>query len=231
MAEHQHLTFPGSDRVVQVSDWHRVVEKLSTDPHAVTNFDFQIIESFDGPQGVERALETRRRAIAERPVHSPLQRDADRNERAQQRLAARKARRAAEEQSTGQTPTAPIDNSDFGALVKAILLLREFCSDMNERNKERNTRLDALEKALGAGNSSEEVRLLKARVATLEGRPTMRYRGVWLETEKYSIGDFVTLGGSVWHCNLMAPVSGARPGIDHRWTLAVKSGRDGKAAR
>lgn len=62
------------------------------------------------------------------------------------------------------------------------------------------------------------------------------YRGVWKEGEEYTLGDFVTLGGSLWHCNFHAygdendpnPGTKAKPGTGEDWTLAVKRGRDGK---
>jgi hypothetical protein len=61
------------------------------------------------------------------------------------------------------------------------------------------------------------------------------YRGVWKEGEEYTWGDFVTLGGSLWHCNYEplyaegpTPTTKAKPGTSEDWTLAVKRGRDGK---
>jgi hypothetical protein len=53
------------------------------------------------------------------------------------------------------------------------------------------------------------------------------YKDVWKEGEVYGLGDFVTLGGSLWHCN--APTwTNEKPGTTETWTLAVKRGRDGK---
>jgi hypothetical protein len=55
------------------------------------------------------------------------------------------------------------------------------------------------------------------------------YRGVWNEAEAYTMGDFVTLGGSLWHCNVPEDkLTKAKPGTGEDWTLAVKRGRDGK---
>lgn len=53
------------------------------------------------------------------------------------------------------------------------------------------------------------------------------YRGVWKEGEEYTLGDFVTLSGSLWHCNVDAGTK-AKPGTGEDWTLAVKRGRDGR---
>jgi hypothetical protein len=56
--------------------------------------------------------------------------------------------------------------------------------------------------------------------------PVVKYHGVYREGDAYRAGDFVTLSGSVWHCNEHTAV---RPGAGAKeWTLAVKCGRDGK---
>jgi hypothetical protein len=52
------------------------------------------------------------------------------------------------------------------------------------------------------------------------------YRGVWADGEVYTLGDFVTWGGSLWHSNSAEVKS--KPGDGEDWTLAVKRGRDGK---
>lgn len=49
------------------------------------------------------------------------------------------------------------------------------------------------------------------------------YRGVWRDGD-FEKGDFVSFGGSVWHCN---KDTAAKPGTNDDWTLAVKRGRDG----
>jgi hypothetical protein len=50
------------------------------------------------------------------------------------------------------------------------------------------------------------------------------YKGVVQEGATYEEGDFVTWGGSIWHCD--EPTS-ERPREGHKsWTLAVKKGRD-----
>lgn len=53
------------------------------------------------------------------------------------------------------------------------------------------------------------------------------YRGVWVEG-RYSKGDLVTWGGSMWHAEKDTE---AKPdGGEGDWKLAVKRGRDGKDA-
>jgi hypothetical protein len=52
----------------------------------------------------------------------------------------------------------------------------------------------------------------------------IKYKGVVSEGATYEEGDFVTWGGSIWHCD--EPTS-ERPREGHKsWTLAVKKGRD-----
>jgi hypothetical protein len=69
---------------------------------------------------------------------------------------------------------------------------------------------------------------LAARVGELEQRPGLKYQGVWAAEKVYSVGDFVTDHGSLWHCwdgNV-----GVRPGpgCEGTWQLAVQRGRDAK---
>lgn len=54
------------------------------------------------------------------------------------------------------------------------------------------------------------------------------YQGVWKPGQTYSPGQFVTRGGSMWHCRNATeepPGSGGE-----NWELAVKRGKDGKDA-
>ena len=71
---------------------------------------------------------------------------------------------------------------------------------------------------------------LKERIEQLEQTlGEFGYRGTWNEGIVYYAGNFVTLGGSLWHCNASETTS--RPTTDNPdWSLAVKRGRDGKAA-
>lgn len=56
--------------------------------------------------------------------------------------------------------------------------------------------------------------------------PVMIYRGVFQEGKTYTVGDTVTWGGSLWHCDLE---TGEKPGeAGKAWKLAVKKGRDSK---
>ncbi len=75
---------------------------------------------------------------------------------------------------------------------------------------------------------------LEARIAALEKRfeterKGLLYRGVWDASDSYEEGDFVTFGGSCWHCN--AERTTAKPGTSPDWQLAVKAGRDGNRGR
>lgn len=51
------------------------------------------------------------------------------------------------------------------------------------------------------------------------------YKQIWQPDVVYSKGDFVTLGGSLWHAN---KETAEKPGTSDDWTLAVKKGRDGR---
>lgn len=59
--------------------------------------------------------------------------------------------------------------------------------------------------------------------------PAMIYRGVFVDDQDYELGDVVTWGGAMWHCN---EATRDRPKTNvTAWTLAVKNGRDGKDGR
>src|SRR5262245_34604276 len=51
------------------------------------------------------------------------------------------------------------------------------------------------------------------------------FRGPWVDGETYRRGNFVTMGGQVYHASYDTK---SRPGSDGTWLLAVKSGRDGR---
>lgn len=65
--------------------------------------------------------------------------------------------------------------------------------------------------------------------AAIMDRPLPSYAGVFDEERSYRKGEFVTDGGSLWHCNAET-TTGEKPGKSEVWTLAVKRGRDGKDA-
>jgi len=64
--------------------------------------------------------------------------------------------------------------------------------------------------------------------ALIANSKSMQYRGIFDAGTAYDVGDTVTHGGSLWHCNQLTK---DRPGErTASWTLAVKRGRDGKDA-
>jgi hypothetical protein len=75
----------------------------------------------------------------------------------------------------------------------------------------------------------EERLALEARVADLEARGSIEYRGIWAADTKYKSGNAVTHDGSMWIAT--ADTQGVRPGDTAFWKLAVKRGRDGRDAR
>jgi hypothetical protein len=64
---------------------------------------------------------------------------------------------------------------------------------------------------------------LHARIAALEARPAVVYRGIWRNDQQYAEASLVTDGGSLWIAK--AESRGARPGSDATsWQLIVKRG-------
>jgi hypothetical protein len=84
-------------------------------------------------------------------------------------------------------------------------------------------RISALERGAGA-QSTDALLALADRVEALEQQQkSLQYCGTWESGRKYAKGNFVTDGGSVWHCDRETT---QRPGPGDAWTLAVKRGRD-----
>jgi hypothetical protein len=54
------------------------------------------------------------------------------------------------------------------------------------------------------------------------------YKGNFQEALRYKRGNFVSMGGQLYHANRDTT---SRPGTDDTWTLAVRSGRDGRDGR
>jgi hypothetical protein len=70
---------------------------------------------------------------------------------------------------------------------------------------------------------------LEKRIAELEGRPQVKYQGVYRPGAEYSEGALVTRDGSIFHCSRTTRASPGDGSMD--WQLAVKRGQDGKSAR
>lgn len=77
----------------------------------------------------------------------------------------------------------------------------------------------------------DRIVVLEARAEKAERLAAdLRYRGVWREGVEYQAGNFVTSGGSMWHCNEALTKSKPGEGTGD-WTLCVVHGRDAKAPR
>jgi hypothetical protein len=93
---------------------------------------------------------------------------------------------------------------------------------------------DALRRPATVGELYEVADMIKEGLADIAKRigaledGGVRYLGVWQAANAYSRGSLVTHRGSMWHAN--ADTS-REPGEGKDWTLAVKSGRDGKDVR
>ncbi|MBM2711669.1 hypothetical protein JQK88_10465 [Mesorhizobium caraganae] len=69
---------------------------------------------------------------------------------------------------------------------------------------------------------------IEKRLAELESKPSMAYRGVWDRGVSYRHGDVCTHQGSSWHCEL-DNAQGLQPGEGLGWKLMVKKGRDARS--
>jgi hypothetical protein len=72
-------------------------------------------------------------------------------------------------------------------------------------------------------------RPLHGRIEALEKQAAeFKYVGVWRAGENYRKNNFVTHDGSLWVC--LADNTEGRPGQSLQWQLAVRKGRDARAA-
>jgi hypothetical protein len=77
----------------------------------------------------------------------------------------------------------------------------------------------ALPTALGA--------MVDELLAALEAE-AFHYAGPYEGGRRYRLNEFVTHGGSIWHCNRE---TADKPGESSAWTLAVKHGKNGRNGR
>jgi len=137
---------------------------------------------------------------------------AETNQRAsalQERLSVAETKNAANEERI-QDLTARLDR--FITVAQDVL---------EKRVAEVDERRAAAARAEGEG----EKRLLafEDRLRSVESRGTLVYRGVWQAVDEYQFGDFVTWGGSIWHCDKKTTRNSPGDKSTRDWTLAVKS--------
>ena len=81
--------------------------------------------------------------------------------------------------------------------------------------------LSAVHKETDAQFAALEAKLTRLETAMQE----FKFVGQWQEIKTYKAGNFVSMGGQIYHANVD---TNSRPATDSTWTLAVKSGRDGR---
>lgn len=139
-------------------------------------------------------------------------------------------------------PTYPIgarQRGDKAALDAAFMAFLEYHIDQAKIAMQRRdvdpagrTSIDLLMDVAGEHLGmhvwiSERVKELEARVAELENKPSVEYRGVWRSNEEYRRGNLVTHDGSMWHAEIVS--NGLIPGDGTAgWKLCVKKGKDGR---
>lgn len=124
-------------------------------------------------------------------------------------LAARRANRA--------TMKRPGDGDDWRLIDDPTE--EEFAAVKAHANPEQRELIEVLCAAI-APVLKELIEPLREKIAELENRPHVQYRGVWKEGQPYGTGSMVTHEGSVWHANRATM---QRPGAG-----AVRRGRDAK---
>ena len=103
-----------------------------------------------------------------------------------------------------------------------VITLKTICAEI------KKFAYDVLPKVLGTMMRESEQRCaaLEPQIAGLRtAMQEFRFVGQWQEYKTYKAGNFVSMGGQLYHANAD---TNSRPGTDSTWTLAVKSGRDGR---
>jgi hypothetical protein len=110
-------------------------------------------------------------------------------------------------------------------------LVRAIARGVNQRLAPLEEKLTAVERASGTLGLALDIGLagVEGRLNELEGKPSLKYRGVWNASEAYTAGDFCTDKGSLFICK--DTCIGVRPGTSNAWQLAVQRGRDGRDRR
>lgn len=70
---------------------------------------------------------------------------------------------------------------------------------------------------------------LETRIRELEERQ-LEYLGVYEAEREYSKGHMVTLGGSLWHCNVTGTKQSPKD-LTKDWSLIAQRGKDGRDAQ
>ena len=93
----------------------------------------------------------------------------------------------------------------FGSVIKTVFNLLDFAKSTSEKNRERNARLDTIER----------------RLCALESQPLPKYCGVYERGKTYAANSLVTRQGGLWFA---AEATMLTPGSGGPWRLIVKSG-------
>lgn len=163
------------------ADFDAAREKARRDPDSLTEADRAVLEQFGGPRWRENTF------FGPTPAASP-----------------------SAPEPTDEIARLRADlNGAYDVIDKmsdAFAKLKAFAIQMNEQNKARNRRLDAL-----------------------EARPLVSVKdaGVWEPGATYAAGDIVTFNGSGWICRSAHVSVGAAPQPD-AFRLFVKRGKDGR---
>lgn len=131
----------------------------------------------------------------------------------------------------GNTPYLQQQNFSLAALAKRDALPNPFIIDRPTANPTPSADGPAPSADPTAGKTFREymaeIREFERRLARVEEKPSIQYRGVWEKENIYHPGDVVTSQGSSWICKLDTTM---RPGGNDSWQLMVKRGRNGDDA-
>lgn len=119
----------------------------------------------------------------------------------------------------GKYPFLQQQNYSLEALAK-----RDAKDDPFASGKATTTPAESPKNSDSSDDQGKTIQALIQRIETLEKRATVQYCGVFDVAKSYAVGDMVTHGGSVWHCDQAHHGDWSQDSF----TLAVKKGRDAR---
>ncbi len=136
--------------------------------------------------------------------------------------------------ATTEAPGARLERTNAEIHARALAVLSEEMKASRGPLKFTDGALSGMVRAMGSVTAGllGEVARLEQRLAAVEGRKMMSYKGVYAAGHAYEEGDAVTHRGSMWVC--CSPTSGAPGEIGAAsgcWRLAVRKGKDGHNAK
>jgi hypothetical protein len=201
--------------IVHVDVWKKIRQKAVDAPATITDSDLEIIKEFESTKAVDEVRRRRYLAIHDPPPTPEQEAARELNLKRLPPPAPTPVQtfRAIREEETLEDYLKAHESLNAPVwLVESLhLVVKDFLKSMNDKNIERNARLDVLAKRI-------------TDLETSGGSPSVKWVGVFTHGKTYDSGGLVTHRGGLWLS--LIDNTGTAPGDDAPgiWKLIVKSG-------